>query len=428
MLYDRWRAIARDVPSELALRDVATGCSWTFAELDAAAQAPPVIPHIAFPQGNGPEFVIEVLRAWRHERIVCPLESGQAAPRFSERGGPGTIPLPGRNIAHLKMTSATSGAAKVVAFTADQLAADAENIISTMGLRRDWPNLGFISLAHSYGFSNLVTPLLLHGIPLIMGGPPLPELVRQASETVRDATLAAVPALWRVWNETGAIRPSIRIAISAGAALPLSLETDVFARHGLKIHNFYGASECGGIAYDASGEPRAEPECIGTPIHNVSVTINEAECLEVRGQNVGETYWPEASSSLQAGVYRTTDLAELRAGKVWLRGRASDVINVAGRKIAPETIERTLAGCPGVRECVVFGIPSSDLQRGDTIVACVAAQTEITSEMLRTYLLQRSEAWQVPRVFWMVDTLGTNHRGKISRAEWRARFLAERPA
>ena len=50
-----------------------------------------------------------------------------------------------------------------------------------MGLRPDWPNLGVISLAHSYGFSNLVLPLLLHGIPLILAPSPLPEAVRQAA-------------------------------------------------------------------------------------------------------------------------------------------------------------------------------------------------------------------------------------------------------
>jgi long-chain acyl-CoA synthetase len=41
-----------------------------------------------------------------------------------------------------------------------------------MGLRPDWPNLGVISLAYSYGFSNLVLPLLLHGIPLFLAPSP----------------------------------------------------------------------------------------------------------------------------------------------------------------------------------------------------------------------------------------------------------------
>jgi len=42
------------------------------------------------------------------------------------------------------------------------------------------------------------------------------------------------------------------------APLPLSLECAVFEQHGLKIHNFYGTTECGGIAVDASATPRTE--------------------------------------------------------------------------------------------------------------------------------------------------------------------------
>ena len=54
------------------------------------------------------------------------------------------------------------GNPRAILFTVSQLMADATNIVDTMGLRADWPNLGVISLAHSYGFSNLITPLLLH--------------------------------------------------------------------------------------------------------------------------------------------------------------------------------------------------------------------------------------------------------------------------
>src|SRR6185436_9744218 len=107
------------------------------------------------------------------KQIVCPVETDQRAPEIK----PG-IP---REIVHLKMTSGTTATPRFVAFTAEQLAADAENIVATMGLRPDWPNLGVISLAHSYGFSNLVLPLLLHGIPLVLAGAPLPEIVRRAA-------------------------------------------------------------------------------------------------------------------------------------------------------------------------------------------------------------------------------------------------------
>ena len=158
-----------------------------------------------------------------------------------------------------------------MAFTAEQLAADAENIVATMGLRPDWPNLGVISMAHSYGFSNLVLPLLLHGIPLILAPAPLPEIVRRAAETEPAITLAAVPAMWRAWHEADAIPPNVRLAISAGAPLPLNLEQAVFKTRGLKIHNFLGSSECGGIAYDAGETPRTDAACVGAPMRNVNL-------------------------------------------------------------------------------------------------------------------------------------------------------------
>ncbi|HTD66504.1 MAG TPA: class I adenylate-forming enzyme family protein [Candidatus Limnocylindria bacterium] len=416
MLYDRWREIAREHSGEIALRDLPSTRQWTFAELDAAAQTRESEEAVVYPRGNGAEFVISVLRAWRHGQITCPLEGNQALPAF---------PKPPSHIAHLKMTSATSGPPKLVAFNAPQIAADADNIVATMKLRRDWPNLAFISLAHSYGFSNLITPLLLHGIPLILGGVPFPEIVRAAGEQFASITLPAVPALWRAWHDAGAIPKSVRLAISAGAPLPLALEQEIFCQHALKVHNFYGASECGGIAYDATDVPRDDPACVGTAMVNVSLEINSGGCLEVRGRNVGEGYWPACVCSLADSAYVTTDLAELRDGAVFLRGRVSDVINVAGRKVSPECIEEILAAHAAVQDCLVFGIPSSDAQRGESIVACVVASNGTSPSELRQFMLAQTESWHVPREFWFVDSLEANQRGKLSRAEWRARFMRQ---
>jgi len=343
------------------------------------------------------------------------LESEQAPPEIM-----GNLPS---GIVHLKTTSASTGAPRLVAFTASQLMADARNIVSTMGLRPEWPNLGVISLAHSYGFSNLVLPLLLHGVPLILTGSSLPEAVRRAAETERHLTLPAVPALWRAWSDSDAIPEHIRLAISAGAPLPLQLEEDAFEKHGLKIHNFYGSSECGGIAYDRSERPRAEGACAGGPMDNVQVSVAADGCLEVRSEAVGECYWPEANSNLRNGVFRTTDLAEISDETIYLRGRAGDQINVAGRKVAPETIEKALRVHPHVRECLAFGVPSADAERGEMIVACLSANGNLTGDALKEFLGKQLPAWQVPREWWFVDSLEANHRGKLSRAEWRKRYL-----
>ncbi len=417
MLYERWCEIARAHSSVIALRDLASGEHWTFGEIAARVEqgSSSVAGSIAFPHGISPEFIFDILRAWRKGQIVCPLENRQAPPEIL----PGLPP----EIVHLKTTSATTGAARAIAFTARQLMADAENIVTTMGLRPDWPNLGVISLAHSYGFSNLVLPLLLHGIPLILIHAPFPELVKRAAEISEPLTLAAVPALWRTWHDANAIPSNVQLAISAGAPMPIALEQSIFEARGLKIHNFYGSSECGGIAYDPSPTPRTDGSCAGAPMRNVRLNVGESGCLEVRSEAVGQTYWPQPDSSLANGVFRTSDLAEISNQLVFLRGRASDQINVAGRKISPEAIEKILATHPSVRECLVFGAPFDHGERSEMIVACVVPRSPVNEESLRQFLLQKLPAWQLPREWWLLDSLGVNERGKLSRADWRKRFL-----
>ena len=417
MLEERWRATVAAHARETALREFATGRSWTFAELAIEADAENLTSDggLVFASGHGSNFILTVLRAWKAERAVCPLEAGQVAPNF---------PPPPVGIAQLKLTSGTTGAAKGVAFTAAQLAADADAIVATMGLRPAWPNLGVISLAHSYGFSNLVLPLLLHGVPLMLVPSPLPAAVSEAARTFGETplTLAAVPAMWRAWHEADAIPANVRLAISAGATLPLALEHTVFATRGLRLHNFLGATECGGIAYDAGDSPRTDASYVGHPLRGVTLRRGEDGCLEVRGPAVGETYWPEAHERLRGGIYRTEDLVEFATdGGVRLRGRAGDVIHVAGRKVAPEAIEAVLRQHPGVRECLVFGVPSHE-QRGETVAAVIEAASSVTENSLREFALARLPAWQVPRSWRFVAALETNARGKRSRAQWREQW------
>ena len=413
-LYDRWRMVARERHGEFALCDLAAGRRWTFGELAAEAEASSDPEGaVTFPQGTGAEFIFSLLRAWRRGQVVCPLEPGQTPPEFP-------CPLP--PIAHLKMTSATTGKPRLVAFTAEQLAADAANLVPAMGLRADWPNLGVISLAHSYGFSNLVTPLLLHGIPLVLGGSALPEAVRRAAQDWPALTLPAVPALWRAWHDARAIPACVRLAISAGAPLSAALERDVFAATGVKIHNFYGASECGGIAYDRSETPRADGSLAGTAVENVALEVTSSGCLAIRGPNVATGYWLEDDPSLAQGVFSASDLAEIREGSVFLLGRAGDLINVAGRKVAPETIERALLEHPAMREAVVLGLPAEG-GREEVIAAVVVCQPTVAGQALRQFLLERLPAWQVPRHWRMESESLVNARGKVSRAALRQDWI-----
>jgi long-chain acyl-CoA synthetase len=196
------------------------------------------------------------------------------------------------------------------------------------------------------------------------------------------------------------------------------LEHEVFEAHGVKIHNFLGASECGGIAYDRAESPRNDPAVSGVRLDNVCLSVADG-MLEVRGRSVAQTYWPDPAPSLSDGVFRSNDLVEIKEGVLYMRGRASDVIHISGRKVAPEEIERALSQHPSVSECLVFDAPRAGEE--NQIVAVVVGDTN--RETLRHFLATKLAPWQIPRQWLFVDSLGHNERGKVSRAKWRERFL-----
>src|SRR5205807_4176207 len=63
----------------------------------------------------------------------------------------------------LKLTSGSTGKPKGIVTSERNLIADCEQICATMDIRPEDVNFGATPFSHSYGLSNLVTPLLLHG-------------------------------------------------------------------------------------------------------------------------------------------------------------------------------------------------------------------------------------------------------------------------
>src|ERR1041384_6647598 len=143
MLYERWCHVAAQQRHQVALRELASGRCWTFGELAADAESrssrfgePPdklkleLQPPLKFTHDINAEFILTVLSAWREKKILCPLEPGQSA-LVGMEGIASSQLVSGfaARIVHLKTTSATGGASRLVAFTAKQIAADADNIV-----------------------------------------------------------------------------------------------------------------------------------------------------------------------------------------------------------------------------------------------------------------------------------------------------------
>ena len=420
MLYKLWKQTLARYADCVAVTDAASGERWTFADLQSGLETLSPLPagkvHCVSMQAGGRRFVLEVLRAWRDAAVLCPVE-GELPSLLSGAVFP-------TGICHVKLTSGSTGQPRCILFTPSQLLADVTQIKASMGLDIDCPNLAVVSLAHSYGFSNLILPLLLQGHPMVLVPDPMPSSKRQAHTLGNKYTLPAVPAMWRAWHQAGLLKGApISLAISAGAPLPLQLEKEIFADSGIKIHNFYGSSECGGIAYDASQQPRADGSYAGSALHGVTLSLASDGCLVVQSAAAGQAYWPRADALLGGSRFVTSDLVELTSEGVFMRGRMSDTINIAGRKLNPADVEAALLAFEGVRHCVVFGVPSADESRCEEAVACVNTSSGVKSEDLARWIGERLPGWQRPRKYWIREDLVPNARGKFSRAEWRGKFL-----
>jgi long-chain acyl-CoA synthetase len=385
--------------------------------------------------GNDPSWPAFLLACWDRELVVAPIEADLQATEldrileFTQAQGLvrateiqcfdcSPIHWEGPTPDLLKITSGTTGAPRAVRFRETQLLADCRNICATMGIRPDDVNFGVIPFSHSYGFSNLIAPLLYQGTRLLCSTDRMPRAVYNHLQSCGATVFPGTPALFQALSSLSDVGEplSIRLCISAGAPLAPEIARQFHRRFGLKIHSFYGSSECGGIAYDRSEDPERPSGFVGNPLDGVQVSKIDDDRIAVRGPNVADGYFPNSDTSALDGMqFVPGDIIEWSNLGMQLIGRVSDFVNIAGKKVHPAIIEEHLRKLPGVIDAIVFGIPSAT--RNEELVAYVVASNAVSRQLLETHCREGLSGWQVPREFQIVPELPFNQRGKINRSE-----------
>ena len=316
----------------------------------------------------------------------------------------------------VKLTSGSTGLPKGIVASEANLIADATNICATMDIRPEDLNLGAIPFSHSYGFSNLVTPLLLHGTAVVFSNEYLPQSVLDLCNRFRCTVVPAIPMVFDHLATTAkGDFETVRTFLSAGAPLPAATSRRFRERFGLPIHTFYGCSECGGITYDRAGAA-VERGTVGTAMENVQLDL-AAGRLTVRSDSVALGYLHDAQSFVpfDGGAFVTDDLIETSDdGEVVIIGRASDLINTAGKKVNPREVEQVIAQIEGVRQVKVYGEPAG--ARGEVVAAAVVASADVTREAIRTYCAERLSSHKVPRIVKLIEQIPIDERGKVRRS------------
>jgi len=460
-LLDGWEQTLRRAKDRPAILDTYGQVLRKFAEIEERAceferklEKFPPGGVIAIQIGNHEDWPSILIACLRRHLVVLPLEqsindqqreatlelckagavvsavSSGAAPDISRLRTADATPDWGENPPSLlKITSGTTAAPRAIRFRSHQLLADCNQICDTMKITGADLNFGVIPISHSYGFSNLLTPLIARGVPMVLSRDRTPRAILSDLARSNATVFPGMPVFYQAFCEMDYVPalPKLRLCISAGAPLPRTVAKKFREKFNLPIHSFYGSSECGGICYDRETTNEVEG-FVGQPMAGVGIELlepNASACqIQVRSAAVGDGYFPEPDEEkLGDGAFVPDDLLARDDSGFKIVGRISDVINVAGKKVNPEEVEAHLLRFSGVRQAVVFGRPAAaGVLRNEEVAACVAGSRHLTEEGLLRFCRTALSAWQVPKRIFVVDAIPMNERGKISRRDLARRF------
>ncbi|HEX8171562.1 MAG TPA: class I adenylate-forming enzyme family protein [Thermoanaerobaculia bacterium] len=446
-MHAQFRSLADADPHAAALIDGESGAVTTRAMLLARADALAVElaasglrarDAVAIQLPNSVDFVAALLAAAKLDLVVVPIDrdapESEVATILGHFAVRGLVYHAGRGVTSLstratherphvpaearliKLTSGSTGKPKGIVTSEANLVADAMQICGTMEIHPSDLNLGAIPFSHSYGFSNLVMPLLVQGTPVVFSNDYLPQALIELANRYRCTVAPLIPMVFEHLASTGGSSPfsTVRTFLSAGAPLAASTSRKFRERFGRDIHSFYGCSECGGITYDRRGGA-VERGTVGAAMDGVTLSIERAR-LTIHSDSVALGYLFDATTfePFTGGAFRSDDLVELRDGELALTGRAGELINTAGKKVNPREVEAVILQLEGVREAKVYGEPAG--ARGEVVAAAIVATPNVTREQVREFCRARLSLHKVPRIVKLIDRMPRDERGKLKRA------------
>lgn len=188
----------------------------------------------------------------------------------------------------------------------------------------------------------------------------------------------------------------------------------------------YGANEVGYLTIADPVLLAQHPDSIGVPVQGVEIGIarpdgtaaspGELGLLRARGLDFPREYInnpPASAKAFRDGWYYPGDLASVgEHGEIYYRGRADDLINFNGIKIAPIDIEMALQSHPDVREAIAFMIDHPVHQDIPCVAVTVLKAT--SEEGLQRFAVARLGR-RAPKLVMILPEMPTIGIGKPDR-------------
>ena len=290
---------------------------------------------------------------------------------------------------------------------------------------------------HAYGLGNSLTFPLSVGATSILEPkrPPTPRLVAEIIRSEQPTIFFSVPTHYAALL-AAELPPetfsSVRLAVSAGEALPSELFARFLQRFGVEILDVVGSTELT-HAYIASHPGRVRPGTSGTPVSGYQLRLEDDDGNEVPPGTPG--HLSVAGASLATGYWCLTEATRtkfighwFRSGDMFTRsadgfftylGRSDDMLKVAGEWVSPAEVESVLVEHTGVLEAAVVGACDADGLLKPVAVIVPVQGLRIDPDVVLEFCRPRLAGFKRPRRVIVVDELPKTASGKIQRGKVR---------
>jgi len=256
--------------------------------------------------------------------------------------------------------------------------------------------LATVPAQHMYGFVYSVIMPARWGLIVGAERPFYPEDIRKTLASRQEpAILVTTPVHIRACVLDEIKLPEIDFILSSTAPLDAELAANAENRFGCVVQEFYGSTETGAIARRRQAD--------GADWHTFS-GIRVA--LVESGFQVSADYLPEPQI--------LGDRVEVRDESTFvLHGRNSELIKIAGKRVALGDLNRQLLAIEGVTDGTFF-LPDADNGREPRLTAFVVAPS-LSREQVLEQLRSRIDPVFLPRPLRIVSELPRNSTGKLPR-------------
>jgi acyl-CoA synthetase (AMP-forming)/AMP-acid ligase II/acyl carrier protein len=337
------------------------------------------------------------------------------------------------DVALVLLTSGSTGRAKCVPLTHENVCTSARDICQSMQLTEKDRCLAMWEQYHVGGLVDLLlAPLASGGAVICTGGFNAREFYRLLVDS-NPTWFQCVPTtlselLFHAGRHQLDPTPNaLRLIRSVAASLPPSIKEQAESLFSVPVIQTFGMTEAGPLITSTRlGPPVGKPKSVGFSCGpeirilgptGETLSTNEIGEIAIRGPNVFSGYEndPVANQhSFRDGWFLTGDIGFLdHDAELFLTGRTKHMINRGGEKVNPQEIDDALMLHPAVAAAAAFPIKHNRL--GEDVAAAVVLDAPVDVETLRRYLTSHLAPFKIPAHIEIVSELPRTSVGKIDR-------------